>query len=132
MGEFCQVVAQDLSTFLSEGPACMGLHGFGQTQEFFMEMVDGVGAVIEWSVGGEGVITVKKGSIERAGDREDPGQTDGAEAFDAIRVLHDLGFERFGSDLGREAMRDDGVLGLRDLVWGEAKLGEDWHRRLCR
>ncbi len=95
------------------------LHGLRQAQEFALEMVKGISAVIQRPPVSKRIFSIKQDGIQGAGDGEDPRQTNRPQRLKTVGILDDFRLQRARWDRRAEAVRLDGMADRRITLRGK-------------
>lgn len=66
------------------------LHRQRQFQQFGLKMVERELLIVKRPSVGKGIVGIKQRDAQRAGNREDPRQTNGAQRLQPVCILHDF------------------------------------------
>ena len=95
------------------------LHGLRQAQEFALEMVKGISAVIQRPPVSKWIFSIKQDGIQGAGDGEDARPASRPQRLKTVGILDDLLLQRAWRDRRAEAVRLDGMADRRVTLHGK-------------
>ena len=112
--QIVQITLHQVSAALCFVTPGTGLHRCRQLEKFGVEMVDGELPVIRVPSITEWIFVIAQRAVEPAAYQQAACNADGAQGIQAVSILDNGGLQGPGRDIGRVAMRLDGVKYFRE------------------